>query len=384
MHQLITTCLLAIGIPGIAAAQEFTLSGTFTGSSTPYLYLRYTNDKGVWTTDSIDVSKTGRFTFRGSIAGPAQASLTGKMATRSMDDPNFVDFFIEPAQMTATVKEHAFKQIHITGSAMQAEMDALKQRKAPLEEKWKPFFRSLDSVGKIDNFKAQEMKEGLKPYYDEMQKIDFAYIDSHPNAFLTAYLLNRYATKLSAEKLSVYYNQLPEQAKTSFGKRLKEELERKKLGVEGTIAAAFSTTDINGQPLALSDYKGKYVLLDFWASWCLPCRKGNPHLKELYARYKNKGLEIIGVSDDDSKPEAWKKAVAQDGIGMWKHVLRGLDWDKIRNNVPNEKDISKKYGIYSLPTKILIDPQGKVIGRYEGGDQDDDKMDAKLKSVFGQ
>ena len=141
------------------------------------------------------------------------------------------------------------------------------------------------------------------------------------------------------------------------------------------------TLNVKDVPLtiSLSDYKGKYVLLDFWASWCVPCRAGNPHLKELYAKYHDKGIEFIGVSDDDSKPDAWHKAVEKDGL-PWRHVLRGLDMQKLMNNQPNPNDISEKYGIHTLPTKILIDPAGKIIGRYS---EESEPLDAELKKIFG-
>jgi glutathione peroxidase-family protein len=112
----------------------------------------------------------------------------------------------------------------------------------------------------------------------------------------------------------------------------------------------------------------------------VPCRKGNPHLKDLYHKYKSKGFEIIGISDDDNKPEAWKKAVEKDGIGIWKLVLRGLK--RTQNGYDDSGDISHNYGIHTLPTKILIDPKGMIVGRYGGGGEDDNAMDKKLEEIF--
>jgi len=109
-----------------------------------------------------------------------------------------------------------------------------------------------------------------------------------------------------------------------------------------------------------------------------------PHVKDLYARYKDKGLEVIGVSDDDRDSTAWKKAVEKDGTGIWHNVLRGLDWDKIRKHEKNERDISEKFGIHSLPTKILIDKEGKIIGRYDKGSEEEaEQLDRLLAQVLG-
>ena len=112
----------------------------------------------------------------------------------------------------------------------------------------------------------------------------------------------------------------------------------------------FTQSDIDGFPFTLSSLKGKYVLLDFWASWCIPCRKENPKLKLLYEQYKEKGLEVIGVSLDTNE-EKWKEAVEKDDL-PWIHIsdLKGF------NN-----EISSTLGIRSIPTTILIDPEGKIV-----------------------
>ena len=140
------------------------------------------------------------------------------------------------------------------------------------------------------------------------------------------------------------------------------------------------TTDIDGKPFRLAGLRGKVVLLDFWASWCAPCRASNPHLKELYAEYKDKGFEIVCIADDDSNLEAWHKAIEKDGIGAFRHVLRGLKW---KDGKPDKSaDISEHYGIHFLPTKILVGKDGMIVGRYGGGEEE--QLDAKLAEIFGK
>ena len=170
---------------------------------------------------------------------------------------------------------------------------------------------------------------------------------------------------------------------TQAGKDIAEEIRKLAAGSPGSPAADFTAKELNGSTFSLSALRGKYVLIDFWASWCVPCRKSMPHVRELYERYKGKGLEVLAVSDDDHDSTVWKKAVAKDGTGIWHNVLRGFDMDKRMKNLPNDKDISEKFGIHSLPTKILIDPQGTIIGRYDQGtDEEAAAMDKKLADLL--
>jgi len=113
----------------------------------------------------------------------------------------------------------------------------------------------------------------------------------------------------------------------------------------------------------------------------VPCRKGNPHMKELYAKYKPSGnIEFIWVSDDDRDHIAWKKAVDQDGINAWKHVLRGLRFEN--GQYYKDKDISELFGVHTLPTTILVGPDGRIVGRYGESSADHAVLDKKLETVF--
>ena len=114
----------------------------------------------------------------------------------------------------------------------------------------------------------------------------------------------------------------------------------------------------------------------------VPCRSGNPHLIKLYEKYHTKGVEFIGISDDDSNPKAWHKAVEKDGIGIWHHVLRGLKQTK--KGFDKTNDITEGYAVHSIPTKILIDPQGIIVGRYGGVGEDDEAMDKMFEEIFGK
>ena len=359
----------------------------------------YSGKGGKGVADSAIV-KNGRFAFKGSISEPSEVYFMGNIKSQSVDDPNSTSFFIEPGEMAITLKAGDFKNAKITGSIAQDESAELQKECATIYKAMEPLNKAYTKINEdymaamkskkpqafIDSLheKAAAMHDEFGPYQEQIAVVNFRFFHSHPNSYVTASMLRYYTGSLPVDSLVMYYNNMNSQLQQSYyGKSLAREIERLKSGAPGAIAKNFTTNDINGNKLSLADFKGKYVLLDFWASWCIPCRQSNPHLKELYAKYHDKGFDIIGVSDDDTKPDDWKKAVAKDGINIWHHVLRGLDWDKIKNDELNDNDISEKFGIHSLPTKILIDKDGVIIGRYDQGSDDErDAMDKLIAKVL--
>lgn len=393
---LIIACLFQQAIQ----AQSFTLTGTVEGIKTGYVYLSYPTGDGKYQMDSAQLLN-GRFTFSGKIDGPSMSNLFLNRPSPMSSNEDVASLFLEPGAMTASLKKGHLNETVLKGSKAQDDMEVLNAARktvnvglAPLSATYNKLNLAYIAARRAKKDSAtlasmldglEEVKEKMEPYYEKMEAIDKDFIEKHPASYASAYLLRFRISNMSLREAEACYNRMPPNLQqSSFGKEIKKELDGLRSGSPGSEAYVFSKTDINGQPLSLHDYKGRYVLIDFWASWCVPCRKGNPHLKTLYAKYKSKGLEIIGISDDDSRPEEWKKAVGQDGIGIWKHVLRGLDMEKRQKKEPNPEDISDRYGIHSLPTKILIDPNGMIIGRYGGGGEDDEAMDKKLAEVMGK
>lgn len=357
-----------------SAQQQFTLNGTVKGLQSGLLYLYYEGTDGNRLKDSATL-QNGQFKFSGNINGPAMAYIGLKEDTRN--EANSTNIVLEPAPMEIGLEYQQFSKAVLTGSATQLQQNELQAAKQKIQAKYQVL---LDSLGtEKDKEKNAAIRERLAPYFQETKEVDIRFFDANPQSYLTAYMLIYHVSSLKLDQLQKYYNGLGSrlQASTS-GKRLAEEIADLRSGSPGSMAKDFTAKDINGQQLSLSDFKGKYVLLDFWASWCVPCRKGNPHLIQLYRQYKDKGIEFIGISDDDRNHDAWKKAVEKDGIGMWRHVLRGLRYDA-EKGYDKTFSVSERFGIHSLPTKILIDPQGKIIGRFG---EEEEELDKQLAQIF--
>ncbi len=167
---------------------------------------------------------------------------------------------------------------------------------------------------------------------------------------------------MSLEELEELFNSLvPHVQESSMAAGVREELENMKRVRPGMSAPEIVASDINGESFRLSDLRGKYVILDFWASWCKPCRAANPHLIELWNKYHAKGLEIVCVASDDGNFDKWREAIDKDGIGMFHHLLRGLK--RTDKGYDHSNDLSGVYNVHVLPTKYLIGPDGKIIGQ---------------------
>ena len=150
--------------------------------------------------------------------------------------------------------------------------------------------------------------------------------------------------------------------------QVKAGAERAKTFLPGAEAPVFSLKTPEGEEVSLKEYRGKITLIDFWASWCGPCRRENPNVVKMYNKYKSKGFEIIGVSLDRQK-DAWVKAISKDGL-TWKHVSDLKGW---------KNAVAQAYSVSSIPHTVLVDREGKIIARNLRGAM----LEAKLIEIFG-
>lgn len=362
---------------------EFTIEGKITGELKDSIYLYYENDSGKMIILGEALAENGEFTLTGKVTTPVIASL---MLRNSGDNNYYSDnqatVILEPGKIEFQAKTGDFINASINGGKGQQEFNELVKLKKPVYAQLQEIYKSAEKAK--DALEADSIKELATPLMEEAQKIDLAFFEEHPTSIATAYSLQMYVSSLDYGKLTYYYERLsPEIKQSKLGKNILSEINALKAGSPGATAANFTATDMNGKTFSLSDFKGKYIIIDFWASWCVPCRKSFPHMIGLYNQYKDKGFEVICVADDDRNQEAWKAAIEKDQTSMWHHTLRGFDMEKRMKNEENENDISDKFGIHALPTKILVNPEGIIIGRYVGNDEEDNSLDAKLKEIFG-
>ena len=209
-------------------------------------------------------------------------------------------------------------------------------------------------------------------------KLDFIFAKNHPNSFAALRLMRLHVSRFIGMNfydnfVEVFENFTPEIRNSEKGKEMAEKLKYFKQSKIGSLAPEFTLKDIDDKTISLSDFKNKkYVLIDFWASWCGPCREELPYIKELYKKYKDQGFEIISISKDD-KSDLWKNAIAKEKIEYWKHIFI----------TENDKKIITDYFVYGIPHKVLIDKNGIIIGKWKGsGEINKADLQQLLKSIF--
>jgi len=218
----------------------------------------------------------------------------------------------------------------------------------------------------FDKLKA-EMK-GLASSKEEDktrgEKLVLSYVDKNKSDLERSILLNWYSGFIAKDKLKTYYESLNEKTKKSlYGIKIKNAALTKYMLKVGEMLPLFSQRDARGNILNISDFKGKYVLIDFWASWCVPCRKENPNLVNTFIKFRNKDFEILGVSLDKNKA-SWLAAIKEDGL-TWQHVSDLNGWDN---------EVSSMFSIRSVPSNILIDKEGKIIALNLRGEELNKKL----------
>ncbi|MDO5978679.1 AhpC/TSA family protein [Flavivirga spongiicola] len=226
---------------------------------------------------------------------------------------------------------------------------------------------------KVLGSESENLSQTLYPISDtiprqESLKMEMNFVKDNPNSIVSAQILSVYSTTWGKEKTTNLFNRFPKEIRESnYGQKIARYIELNKDPKIGEQFADFEMADPNGNSIKLSDIKGKTVLLEFWSSWCGPCRKENPNLVKTYEKFKPKGFEIIAVSLDEDK-KSWISAIEKDSLN-WLHVsdLKG-----------QANEASLIYGINGIPDNFLIAENGTIIGRDLRGE----KLKQKLTEIM--
>ncbi len=380
--KLFVSFTIALGLSTTASAQ-----GTFKltiniknaeGEKVSVQYGRQPNEK-----DSA-VVKDGRIEFAGNLQKPyAQAFIVfGNYDPYSRDNKYTSIYLDAGSEATLTADLNDLGNAVATGGKTQSEANELKEMTATASNPLKALNAEYDAA---EGEQGAAIREKMEPYHELYKASVLCFVKTHPDSYVSAEQMPMLMSEMKYEEIKAIYDRFtPAVQASEAGKEIADEVAPLAHQISAAEAPDFTDTDINGQSFTLSSLKGKVVIIDFWASWCVPCRKSNPHMLEVYQKYHDQGLEMVYVSDDDSNPDAWRKAVEKDQLTAegFHHVLRGLKWDRSKGieGLDHTNDISYKYAIHMLPTKYLIDREGKIVCKI--GEEEESMLDLYLATLL--
>jgi peroxiredoxin len=367
-------------VPKTLFAQEakpFSITGRLTGMDARWVTLIYYKNGKERDDTAAVVNHT--YTLTGSVPGGTTAILKNGLPGDLLTAGNMVLFYLSPETFRISHTE-TFSRAAFEGSPANTEFLRMRATARTFYRRTEDLKRQLAvAESKQEDAGARSARDSLQSL--TAQKADLLYgnyVRENTTSPLQVYAFNKYYVASRGDKdvakLQSLFDLLPDSIREmpsskAFQQQLTNAVTFNTAVVVGKMAPDFTMDDTLDKPVSLSSFRGHYVLLDFWASWCMPCRAENPNVVKAYKRYHGKGFDILSVSLD--QPDArtkWLKAIHDDGL-IWNHVSDLKYW----NNAA-----VKLYGIQGIPQNFLIDPQGKIVARNLRGDD----LDKALEGVY--
>lgn len=354
--KLIIGALLLLPVSFCMAQDKFEVTGKLTAAGDgQVVLLTYINSDGKSVKDST-VTKNGRFALAGTTRFGNAAYLELKPVKTEDSKKNradFQEFFLEKGKTIVAGKDSIASAV-VSGTKAQGEYLEYHSQMEPLQVQYRKIVdRYYKAKAAKDSAELKQISVDAKPLTAKMEATLDNFISTHPDSYYTATLVigNKMAV-VDVVKFDPVYQSLSKRVLASFtGQKITDKYNKAKQFAVGK-EIDFTLPDAKGNEFKLSSLRGKYVLVDFWASWCVPCRAENPFLLKAYAELKDKNFEIVGVSLDD-KRQSWLQAVEADK----------LPWTQVSDVKGFKTEIALRFGISAIPQNVLIDPNGKVIAK---------------------
>ncbi|WP_316789500.1 TlpA disulfide reductase family protein [Pedobacter frigoris] len=355
-------------------SNNYFITGKIHDRQDGWIYLRHGEGKEKDT--KIDSAKVVNhaFSFSGRVSGMEVFALgmrakdgKGKITSWfSYKEP----FFLSPGNLYIEGDFSGQSELSASGSKAQDEYNMLIKKIEPLGKRGFVISDAIHRLKKSETKKIDSLEAIRKLISNQIQKMTIAHISEYPNSVVSAYIAKSSLAGADIDILKPVYEKLsPAVKESAYGKKVLEMVQSAERTAFNGIAPAFTIPDQTGKPVSLKSAKGTYTLIDFWASWCGPCREENPHLIKAYNSYRTKGFKVVSISMDTSK-EAWLKAVKDDK----------LTWLQLSDLKGVKSEIGKGYGITVVPMNFLIDKDDKIIGRNLRGKELIDKLNEVFNS----
>jgi peroxiredoxin len=359
---LILTPFFAVAQPPSSPPKGFTIDGKLDGFDEGTKISLYKNGMNVeWISTKL---AKGKFLLREKVDEPMLCFIVIDGIQRP------VEVYVENTTISVKANKSSIDRPEISGSKSHKDFSDFARSVIPLAQQMSTLANTINyTVQGPERDKLMTTYTGVQ---DNIQKEIDKFVAEKPASVVTPFILNiTYQFNEDIVKLENRFKLLSEKIRNSqAGKDLAAMIAEKKIGAVGTLAIDFSQPDTTGAMVSLSSFRGKYVLIDFWASWCGPCRTENPNVVENFRNFSSKNFTVLGVSlDRPGQKEKWIQAIKADNL-TWTHVSDLQFW----NNA-----VAKLYHIQSIPQNLLVDPEGRIVGRNLRGPD----LRAKLCEILG-